>query len=373
MRLLQHASLLVCSILGLFSPVLAEDKNIAGEKAIRAIYLGRAFLSEKKVEEVIDLVRRTELNAVVINTKDDGKDNNDGEVFTGEKARTMIGRLKSSGTYVICRMPVFHDTKYAKAHPGVAVHSRKTGKLWGDSLGWVWVDPTSVEYREYFLRIVRQSVGAGCDEINIDYVRFPSPNDGDLADAVYPSWNKEKVSRRETIRMLLAALRQQRDALHPHVKLSADVFGYTFLQGAQSGIGQHVEDFAKYLDYVYPMSYPCLYLCNDGNFKVVDPSQHPYLVQKVTTEKGLQYLRSRGFQPKVRPWIQAFDRYNFCRVTKEGCPPGCGVEKVKYGRKEVRAQIKANEDLRDPALLGWILWNPAATYSHDLFDPKGRP
>lgn len=352
------------------SAFFAEDQRVSPQtEEIRAIYLGRSFLSEKKVSEVLDLVSRTELNAVVINTKDDGK-NNDGEVLAGDKSRQMIARFRAQGIYVICRMPVFHDTMYANAYPAAAVKSRKTGRLWADSLGWVWIDPTAEEYRKYFLSIVSQSVKAGCDEINIDYVRFPSSIDGNLNDAVYPFWRKEAMSQCGVVREFLVALRQHLTLRYPRTKLSADVFGYTFLAGGQPGIGQCIEDFAANVDYIAPMSYPCLYWCYDKNFNVPDPSFVPYAVQKVTLEKGLQYLRSRGFETKVRPWIQAFDRYNFCRVTKKGCPKGCGEVKVHYGRENIQLQIRASMDLHDNAVKGFMMWNSAAFYPENIFEPK---
>ena len=130
--------------------------------------------------------------------------------------------------------------------------------------------------------------------------------------------------------------------------LSIDIFGEVFAYGSEPGIGQKLSDIAEFFDVISPMAYPSHYQC--GEFGLKDPNTNPYMVYKRTLEPGLRYLRSIGFKGKVRPWIQDFSIANIY---------GCGPV-VYYGPQEVKAQIKASEELGSA---GFMLWNAANNYT----------
>lgn len=359
---------------------VALAKESTTRNGIRAIYYGNSIGTPGLIQGAIRLVERTELNAVVVNTKND-----DGVVLLGKSGRDSIAELRARRIYVICRVVVFHDNSYGKAHPAAVLRSREyvekhpevnsanwvsNGKeFWRDGKGWIWIDPLDQGYRTYVFGVIAQSIEAGCNEVNLDYIRFPSPIDGKTSDILYPFWNDAYGSRCNSTEKFLASLRALLKEKYPHVVLSVDIFGYTFLGDSEERIGQCLNVFAKYVDVIAPMLYPSHFGCNDQHFKVIDPNTAPYAVYRVSLSEGLKKLRRAGAEVGIRPWLEAFDFRNICVDTQKGCAPGCGVIRMRYGeRKNFRAQIEGCDDLRDPAIVGWMAWNPKYEYPHELFN-----
>ena len=192
-----------------------------------------------RVDGVIKLARNGSVNAVVIDVKDAtgrvGFDTSVPEAIAYQARHriirdlgALVGRLQHAGLYVIARIVVFTDPKLAGARPELAVHSKSKlsgeeprlsgATLWLDNRKLAWLDPAAIEVWDYNVAIAKDVLRSGVDELNFDYIRFPS--DGELNDMYFPVW-RGKLPRRQVIRSFFAYLRQKL----PDARLSADLFG----------------------------------------------------------------------------------------------------------------------------------------------------
>jgi hypothetical protein len=251
----------------------------------------------------------------------------------------LIADFKARGIYTIARIVVFKDNVLAHHRPALAIIDTRTGKPWIDNEKLAWVDPTREQVWDYVIAIAREAAAKGFDEIQFDYVRFPT--DGRLSAAKYSRPNNQAI-RLETIAAFLAKARRE---LGPTgVFIGADVFGYTAFNENDTDIGQRIEELAPHLDYLCPMVYPSGY--HVGIPGVRKPVENPYEIVKESVR--LTRKRSAHTAVQVRPWIQDFRDYAF--------------DKRIFGVKEIRAQIKGADDGGGS---GWMLWNPRNDYTAD--------
>lgn len=299
----------------------------------------------KKMDALIALADATEVNAMVIDVK-----GSQGElVFDMLDAPALVARLHERGIYAIARIVVFQDSGAAVRAPDTVI--KKTGGgVWRDRRGFAWVDPAAEKGWDYVFDISKRALDIGFDEINYDYIRFPT--DGNLGIMEYPAWTKD-VPQHAVIAKFAARAREVLKAYDPQMKLSIDIFGYTFLQSSGLGIGQRLEDTIAVFDGVYPMVYPSHY--SAGNFGFTNPADHPYEVVKGTLEKGLAQLgdSATSSAAKIRPWLQAFDLG------------------AVYTPEKMRAQIRATEDGLLGESTGWLLWDPGNEYDN-AYDFLGK-
>ncbi|OGD25154.1 hypothetical protein A2819_02535, partial [Candidatus Azambacteria bacterium RIFCSPHIGHO2_01_FULL_40_24] len=300
-----------------------------------------------KVGYIFSLFDGTELNAVIIDFKVD-------KLQVNQYVKDIVERFHQKGIYVIGRLVMFQDSYLAKNRPHLAIRNKNGDMCFSGKKIWqrYWVDMASDEVINYNIEIAKQGIDMGFDEINFDYIRFPSDlkNCNLKNDIIYPVWDgKDKY---QTMRQVFSTIKQQlKDYAaknNTNIVLSIDIFGEVFAYGSEPGIGQKLSDIAEFFDVISPMAYPSHYQC--GEFGLKDPNTNPYIVYKRTLEPGLRYLRSIGFNGEVRPWIQDFSIPNIY---------SCGPV-VFYGPKEVKAQIQASEDL---GVTGFMLWNAANNYT----------
>src|SRR4029453_2294586 len=173
------------------------------------------------------------------------------------------------------------------------------------------------EVWDYNIAIAQEAVRKGFDEVQFDYVRFPT--DGKLSAARY-----SKANRKETgLPAIAAFLARARQKIGPTgAFVGADVFGYTAFNENDTDIGQRVEELSAHLDFICPMVYPSGYHLGIPGYR--NPVKNPYNV--VYESVRLIKKRSAGTQVRVRPWLQDFRDYAF--------------DKRIFGPDEVRAQIK---------------------------------
>ncbi len=298
---------------------------------VKAIYVtsSTAHLAGR-MNELRQLIRDTELNAAVINTKEPFGPKMD------ETLKTVVEELHAEGAWVIARHVVFQDDDLAQKRPELAL-KRASGALWKDKGGRAWVDPADEKVWEYNLALMRQALGLGFDEVNLDYIRFPT--DGDVKNAIYPSWD-ETVPKEEILRDFLSWLNPRLKAGYPGAMLSIDVYGETFLRDTGGSTGQRMSLLAPEVDIVSPMVYPSHY--RSGNFGLKNPAADPYRVVYSTLEKG-KSLFENAPNTVVRPWLQDFHLG------------------ATYTPDMVRAQMQATLDAGHGR--GWMLWNPKNVYS----------
>jgi hypothetical protein len=272
---------------------------------------------------------------------------------TIRKLDSLLDQLHREGLYVIARMVIFQDPRLALARPDLAVHQRADPAstemppaepaLWRDRKGQSWVDPASREAWDYNLAIAKEALARGFDEINVDYVRFPS--DGSLQSMEFPVWDGA-TPRRDVVRQFFAWLRQQM----PDAVLSADLFGLATINHDDLGIGQVIEDAYPCFDYVCPMVYPSHYA--NGFLGFPKPSEHPYKVVNYSLESAHRRLQgTKGSRAKLRPWLQDF---NLGAI---------------YTREMVEAQIKAAQDATGQDYAGYTLWAPSNNYTREALAP----
>jgi len=341
---------------------------------IKAVYVtSYSAGSAKYLEYLSNLFRNTEINAVVIDIKDSS-----GSVSykTGaiKDIDVLIKFFHDQNVYVIGRIAVFEDPLYSKARPDIAIHYiEKTGAatltapvLWKDSNGLSWLDPASKDAWDYNISLAKDAFYHGFDEINFDYVRFPS--DGKIENMDFPVWDG-KTPKAEIIKEFFQYVR----ANLLGKKISVDLFGQTTTSVGDMGIGQIIENAFENFDYVSPMVYPSHY--TSGFMGFANPADHPYEI--VNYSMGVALNREEAFlkkkipeavQPaqdlatggpsvflpavqavpilaKFRPWIQDFNMG------------------ANYTADMVKAEITATQDALGEDYRGFMLWNPSNIYT----------
>jgi hypothetical protein len=318
-------------------------------RPVRAAYLTYFGVADKTIRErVLDLVSKTELNAVVIDVKGDRgmipyrtqvplalEAGAQGPVIIKDVEGFLAG-LRARGIYTVARIVTFKDNVLAQAKPEWAIIDTRTGKPWIDNERLAWVDPFREEVWSYNIAIAKEAVSKGFDEVQFDYVRFPT--DGKLSAARYSQANNSQT-RLPTIAAFLA--RARRELAPMGAFLGADVFGYTAFNENDTDIGQRVEELSAHLDYICPMVYPSGY--HRGIPGVRNPVAQPYEIVKESVR--LTRKRSTG-TVVVRPWLQDFKDYAF--------------DKRIFGVPEIKAQLRG---AKDGGAVGYMLWNPKNDYT----------
>lgn len=299
-------------------------------------------------EKLVNLIDATELNAVVVDIKDyTGRVsfhiNNPIIEDTGvsenriSDIKTFIGSMHDKGIYVIGRISTFQDPYYVKIHPELAVHT-KTGAVWADHKGIKWIDPGAEPMWQYLVTLGEESYNIGFDEIQYDYIRFPS--DGNMKDIAFPySEGRVKSAVLEDFFTFVDSNLRSKN-----IPISADFFGLVTNNRDDLGIGQVLENGLAHFDFVSPMVYPSHYPYGFNNWK--DPNTKPYETIEFALREGSNRAIAASSSPlQIRPWLQDFS-----------------IRGVTYTPAMVRAQIKATNDV---GLNSWLLWNASNVYSRE--------
>jgi hypothetical protein len=306
--------------------------------------------NEELFGRVLGIADRTEINALVIDVKDDfGKVTYDADVPLAvslgliepriQDIEGLIATLREHDITPIARLVCFKDNDLARKRPDLAVQSSKGG-VWQDRKGLRYTNPYNREVWEYNVQVAEDAVRRGFREIQFDYTRFPS--DGPVQEAVYPG---EYTTKEDAIAAFLAFARERLEPLG--VWVSVDVFGVTVHVKDDQGIGQQLEKMARNVDLICPMVYPSHY--GKGYYGLDDPNADPYQLVKNALADAATRLAGTG--AKGRPWLQDFS-----------------LGGVQYGEKEVRAEIRAAEE---QGFDEWMLWDPALKYVEAALRPAG--
>lgn len=306
---------------------------------IKALYYP-ARKAERTAAAIIRTIKAAGANAVVIDYKDDAGYIYDaaGHVYTrdtGARAacamKETIAKFKSANIYTIARIVCFKDPRLFSAHNGrFAIRDARSGKPWLGAKSDKWVDPFSEFVREYLIETARAAERAGFDEVQFDYVRFPS--DGDIQYCRY-SFKENDAFKSEAIADFLEAARKRL-----RLKISADIYGFNGYYLFGNSIGQDVRIIARYTDAVSPMVY-------FSHYGPLFYRELPYPDRYMRTVQD-SVMRARvngGFNAAIRPYLQAFPMRS----------PG-------WGPAYITNQIRAAEEA---AGAGWIFWNAMGDYS----------
>ena len=234
--------------------------------------------------------------------------------------------LKQRGIWTAAKLDVFQDSLLVDHFPELGVMDSLTGELWEDRKGLHWANPYDKRVWDYTLSLCGELISLGVDEIQFDYIRFPS--DGDLSTADYPIVLPD-TSRAECIGKFLAYARSQLKS--SGVLISVDLFGLTAWKTDDFGVGQVLEYITPHVDVICPMLYPSHFPENFLNLQ--DPGQYPHRIMS----SSLEMMKKRTGR-EIRPWIQGF----------------------WYTPQEISAQLKAASECGIPS---WAVWHPSGRYS----------
>ncbi len=291
----------------------------------RALRAGAATArDDQRFRDLLDLAAATAVDAIVFDTKKEGgavlyetvveEAHEIGAVVDGTYDPVQrIMQAQEAGLYTITRVVSFEDPIRARAQPKY--------RLAGD-----WIDPTNRETWEYPLALGVEACELGFDEIQFDYVRFPTGQAARQARKSNPTTQEERVTT------IAGFLTEARDRLHPlGCAVGADVFGIVLSAPNDQGIGQRPEDFSGIVDVLSPMIYPSHY--SPGWLGFADPNDYPGEVTADALDDGMPRV---GGGTIVRPWLQAF----------------------YWSNDEILESIRAAERRG----LGWMLWNAVSNY-----------
>jgi hypothetical protein len=323
------------------------------KQLIKGIYANWSLLtSPGGLDDLIEIANTTEVNAIVIDIKQDTV-YYDSQVRFFRDAGTVnpimdvndiLKKLRDNDIYAIARLVVFQDPLVAEARPDLAVKDVE-GELWVNEMGVAWVNAFNEELWDANIALATEATQLGFDEIQYDYVRFPS--DGDLTTADFG--RDYTAEAREAA--ITTFMKQSYEAIHAEGgRLAADLFGFVTIVDDEQYIGQRFSALAPYLDYVCMMIYPSHF--SEGNIASAPghPNDYPYETIFESLERAEQNVP--GSRVKFRPWLQDFSYgYNGLR---------------DYTKADVRAQIDAAEDF---GTSGWLLWGDPFNVTVEALKP----
>ncbi|PYG85637.1 hypothetical protein LY28_03325 [Ruminiclostridium sufflavum DSM 19573] len=339
---------------------------------VKAVYLtGPSGGLTSKVDSIIALAKSTELNTVVLDIKEDGSLNYLSKLDAVKKygAETkyydpekLVKKFHDSGIYVIGRIVTFRDKTLARKRADLGIKTPK-GTLWLENGKNPWTNPYNEEVWDYNIAIAKEAVSKGFDEIQFDYVRFPT---GKKNDFNYGAGVPEKA---DAINGFLAKAEKE---IHQDlgVPVSADVFAI-IIESKSDGdsIGQRIDEVGKNVYCISPMIYPSHYanasngVMGNGVGQTINgipftkPDLEPYKVMYNALLAGKKKISEvSDYKAKVRPYIQAF--------TAKYLPKGYYQT---YGAKQVREQIQA---VYDAGYEEWILWDSGNKYQEGYFEKE---
>lgn len=314
-------------------PFREERLRTASEKY--GIYVSSHRAEGEELERHLDFLAQHGLNSMIVDFKDDfGWLTYDtrlelpyrvGAVSRRFRADELISKAHERGIYVIARIVVFKDRQlYNYANHGYAVWDNEMEAPWrnlirvekenseegdGENSGIkqgedrleeasfiqkeYWVDPFSPFVWGYNIEIARELQERGVDEIQFDYIRFPS--DGSVSRALY-RFKRENMNRIEALESFLARAREV-----IHIPISADLFGFNSWHRMGNWIGQSIEVIADYVDVICPMFYPSHFPRDFiGDMSYLDRARRIY---SEGSTRANSIVNGRSI---IRPYIQAF-------------------------------------------------------------------
>lgn len=307
------------------------------------------------MDAIIENIDKTEINAVVIDVKDDNGRISfamDSPMVTELGAvkkfipdmESLMAKLKAHNIYAIARVVAFRDPYLAEERPDLSL-KLADGSIYRDNKGLAWVNPYKKEAWDYLVEVGKEAHKAGFDEVQFDYIRFSTEKG--IKDVVYDEADTKGRTKTEIITEFVRYAYEELS--EEGVNVAADVFGAIIGGGQDSDtVGQSYADMAESLDYICPMIYPSHY--GDGNFGIEHPDTQPYDTILAALKKSKEDLRAHASEEKtqaiVRPWLQDFTASYLANY-------------IPYGDAEIRAQIQA---VYDAGYDEWILWSAANKY-----------
>ncbi len=310
--------------------------SVSKLEGVNALYLPSHCFTERKIDEFVHYAKLAGINAAVLHVKDPHgrirwKSNNAQAAEIGAVASTglvenALKQLKTQGIWTIAKLDVFVDHQLVAQKPDMGIIDIQSGKPWSDQMGLYWANPYNQEVWKYNLALCKELVNLGFDEIQFDYIRFPS--DGDLSAIEYPL-DTGQLNKTQCIGKFLESAHAE---LKPSgVMISVDLFGMVAWKTVDFGVGQLIETIAPHVDVICPMLYPSHF--PTGFLGKKNPGEYPQEIM----ELSLKRMKSRTGKI-IRPWVQGF----------------------WYKPGDINAQL---DGLSVSGTTSWSVWNPTGNYS----------
>lgn len=322
------------------------NKPLEWDKEVYAIYIRWDLASIDNIIQIVEKIKKTNINSLVIDAKDIVG------ILTYRSSDPVVQRyqnhppiikdfnklvhyLHENQIYVIVRLALFQDMNLIKHRKDLAIYNENTLSKTIEFKGVpIWVDPAKEEVQDYNIRIFKELLSFGVDEIQFDYVRYPA--EGDLSKVIFYNVKTPQDKTKHLENFLFKAWFLKYGT---NTKLSIDVFGITAWQERKDieQTGQDITKISKYLDYISPMLYPSHF--QRGFEGIANPADHPEYIY----EKGMKlFVNLIPEYVKIRPWLQAFK----WRVTN-------------YNEEYIKRQINTIQQNHG---YGWIMWNAGNQY-----------
>ena len=323
---------------------------------VKGIYVTASTAGSSKIDRLIEMANRSQINTFVIDVKDDNGamlfHTNAAEVYCPDANKrihvkdiaSFMRKLKENNIYTIARIVSFKDPLYTKAYPGRAIVYKSNGKPYKNSDNIPWASPYDRELWNYNISVAKEAANAGFNEIQFDYVRFPASNGGKL-DSILDYRNTTGESKPQLIQDYLKQAYMELSPLKVYV--SADIYGLVASVPDDMALGQYFEAVSNVVDYVSPMMYPSHYA--NGTYNLSVPDAKPYETIFNSTRDSVSRNKNIKTPAVIRPWIQ-----DFTAKWVKG--------HITYGKNQVESEIKA---LKDCGIDEYLLWNANNTYTED--------
>jgi hypothetical protein len=329
------------------SPVRVSSVPKAHGFEAKGVYVNRYSASCRKLTQLADQLIAAGGNTVILDAKDmSGKLAFPSNVSLAreigasnepviEEPAKLFYYLRKKGLHIVARIVLFYDPILAAQKPEFALRSPLSGAPLIDHGKAAWVDPSVPAVQDYNLEIAKELAKTGVDEIQFDYIRFPTK---ETAPSLAHKGSTPQIPRHRIITDFLAKARRE---LSPYqVLLSIDVFAIMAWLRPQDleMTGQKIEDLARHCDVLSPMVYPSHFF---GSFQgIPHPGDHPFFFVSETCRRFSKYLE--GTEVILRPWVQGF-------------PLGARNYDDQYILEELGA-------LTQSRATGWLFWSAGNSY-----------
>ncbi len=321
-----------------------QKPGIASASSKKAIYVSIPSI-QRNLQKYIDMANSTEINAFVIDMKDDFGNiyfPTENSVAMEIKAlrkplnlKSILNKLKSNEIYAIARIVTFKDQKLFYGYNGrYTIKNKNTARSWKGVDGEFWVDPYSEFVQNYNIEIAKELEKAGFNEIQFDYIRFPSDGPINLCNFSFQNDNDSYKSE-----ILIDFLKKAKSSLT--IPVSVDIYGFNSWYYFGNLIGQDMEDLSYTVDVICPMIYPSHF--GNSFYKKYDREKRPY---RIVRDSGIRAEEMVNRRVRLRPYLQAF---NLLSPT--------------WGPGYIKDQIKASEE---SGCSGYTLWNAKGEYDIPL-------
>ncbi len=338
---------------------IGKEERLKKASGKFGIYISSHRASGSYLENHFKFMEEHSLNSIVVDFKDDyGFLSYDSKLILPAKMKAirrriklekLIGEAHKRGIYVIGRIVVFKDQQlYNYDGYRYALWDKKKNQPWrnikkiedpdtGD-VKWkqseYWVDPYSQFVWQYNIAIAEELQRRGVDEIQFDYIRFPS--DGDLSTVQY-RYRRAGMSKTDAIESFLAMAREKL-----HIPISTDLYGFNSWYRMGNWIGQSIEMIADYADVICPMFYPSHFPLDF--MKNMDYLDRAYFIYREGTRRASEITGGRVL---IRPFVQAFLLGGELKMSTE--------RYTEYLARQIQGTI-------DSPSSGFTLWNASNRY-----------